>query len=97
MFSIVIWLDSSPAEVSAVPSNWLSEDADGKYSYWPPTSADRGMFKNCTNPKDDWPKFRVRLIGKAGIVLITYYYNISIKSDHCSKIFDLHTQWVIEL
>jgi len=67
MYSIVEWVGEDPPQVSAVPSNWLETDGDGYlWSYWPSSSAEGSSFKQRSQPKSTWKKYRVRLIGTAG-------------------------------
>jgi hypothetical protein len=71
MFAVVEWLDFQPPSVSIVPSNWLIED-DKLYSYWPPGTASDSVIKRRSEPQSNWPKFLVRLLGKAGMQYYSY-------------------------
>ena len=61
------WVESS--EVSTVPSNWLINDEEGAWSFWPstkPTCDGDRPIEQLWKSKTDWPKYRVREIGHAG-------------------------------
>ena len=51
MFTIVEWVASS--DVSAVPSNWLFNDKEGAWSFWPSTTSDEesNSISNSGSPK----------------------------------------------
>ena len=67
MFLIVEWVNSDPSCVSIVPSNWLVSVDNKLWSYWSPTRrADESLIKKQREPDLSWPKYEVKMLGKAG-------------------------------
>jgi hypothetical protein len=66
MYAIVDWIGWNPPCVSIVPSNCLINE-DGKlWSYWPSSNADDNIVKKRVVPFVKWPKYEVRILGRAG-------------------------------
>jgi len=66
MFLIVESVNSDPPCVSIVPSNWLVSVDNKLWSYWSPTRADESLIKKQREPDLSWPKYEVKVLGKAG-------------------------------
>jgi hypothetical protein len=66
MFSIVEWIEWDPLCVSVVPSNWLVNEGNRLLSHWSPAPANESLIKKRCPPKPNWPKYPVRMLGKAG-------------------------------
>lgn len=66
MFAIVELIGCDPPSVSIVPSNWLVSEEKKLLSYWPSGSGDAALIKKRGVPNSKWPKYEVRILGKAG-------------------------------
>ena len=72
MFAIVEWVDWEPPSCSVVPSNWLISENDKLCCCWSPTPADEVVIKKRCAPNLTWPKYPVRILGRAGEYCYSY-------------------------
>lgn len=68
-FAVVDFLDGGG--VAIVPCQWLGLDED--YCHWPPGRVNiNKAVKEQQIASTDWPKFKVRILGKAGNVPVFF-------------------------